>query len=85
MKIPYGGIMVKDFIVDYIQREYTVPSDVDILNLNFVNEGYVDSIGLIQFMYILEDEFNISFSDEDLKNPDIKIVGGLISIVESKL
>ena len=77
--------MVKDFIVDYIQREYTVPNDVDILSLNFVDEGYVDSIGLIQFMYILEDEFNISFSDEDLKNPDIKIVGGLISIVESKL
>ncbi len=77
--------MVKDFIVDYIQREYTVPSDVDILSLNFVDEGYVDSIGLIQFMYILEDEFNISFSDDDLKNPDIKVVGGLISIVESKL
>ena len=77
--------MVKDFIVDYIQREYTVPNDVDILSLNFVDEGYVDSIGLIQFMYILEDEFNISFSDDDLKNPDIKVVGGLISIVESKL
>ena len=77
--------MVKDFIVDYIQREYTVPSDVDILNLNFVDEGYVDSIGLIQFMYIIEDEFNISFSDDDLKNPNIKVVGGLISIVESKL
>ncbi len=77
--------MVKDFVVDYIQREYTIPDDTDILNLNFVDEGYVDSLGLVQFIYTLEDEFGITFSDEDLQNPDIKVVGKLIAIVESKM
>ena len=32
---------VKDFIIDYMQREYTIPDDVDIIKLNFVEEGYV--------------------------------------------
>ena len=57
---------VKDFIVDYIQREYTIPEDTDILNLNYVEEGYIDSMGLIQFIAVIEDEFNITFTDEDL-------------------
>lgn len=76
---------VKDFVVDYIQREYTIPDDVDIINLNFVEEGYVDSLGLIQFLYTLEDEFGISFSEDDLKNDDMKVVGKLIKIIESKM
>ena len=45
---------VKDFIVDYIQREYTIPEDTDILNLNYVEEGYIDSMGLIQFIAVIE-------------------------------
>lgn len=77
--------MVKDFIIDYIQREYTIPADVDVMNLNFVEQGYVDSLGLIQFIYTLEDEFGITFSDEELKTDDIKVVGKLIAIVESKI
>ena len=27
---------IKAFIVDYIQREYTLPADVDVMNLNYV-------------------------------------------------
>ena len=76
---------VKDFIIEYIQREYTIPEDIDIINLNFVEEGYVDSMGLVQFIFTLEDEFGISFSEDDLQNPDIKIVGKLIAIVEAKM
>lgn len=77
--------MVKDFIINYIQREYTIPNDVDIINLNFVEQGYVDSLGLIQFICTLEDEFGIAFSDEELQNPDITVVGKLISIVQEKM
>ena len=76
---------VKDFVIEYIQREYTIPEDIDIINLNFVEEGYVDSMGLVQFIFTLEDEFGISFSEDELQNPDIKVVGKLIAIVEAKM
>lgn len=76
--------MVKEFVIDYIQREYTVPAEVDIMTLNYVEEGYVDSLGFVQFIAILEDEFGIQFSEEEMSNPDIKIVGKLISLVEAK-
>ena len=76
---------VKDFIVDYIQREYTIPEDIDVMNLNYVEEGYIDSMGLIQFIAVIEDEFNITFTDEDLASEDVKVVGKMVNLVTSKM
>lgn len=76
---------VRDFIVDYIQREYTVPNDIDIMNLNYVEEGYIDSLGLIQFIAVIEDEFGIEFSDDDLASEDVKVVGKMIALIASKM
>lgn len=76
---------VKEFIIDYIQREYDIPDDVDILNLNYVEEGYIDSLGLIQFIAVLEDEFGITFTDEDLGSEDIKVVGKMAELIASKM
>lgn len=76
---------VKDFIVDYIQREYTIPEDTDILNLNYVEEGYIDSMGLIQFIVVIEDEFNITFTDDDLASEDVKVVGKMVNLVTKKM
>ena len=76
---------VKEFIVEYIQREYTIPEDVDIMNLNYVEEGYIDSLGLIQFIAVIEDEFGITFSDEDLAGEDIKVVGKMVDLVTAKM
>ena len=75
---------IKDFVIDYIQREYTVGDDVDILSLDYVETGYVDSIGMIQFIATIEDEFGISFSDDELDNPDLKVVGKLIEMIYKK-
>ena len=76
---------IKEFVTEYIQREYTVADDVNIMTLNYIEAGYIDSMGLLQFIATLEDEFNISFSDEDMSSPDIKVVGTLISMIEKKV
>ncbi len=76
---------IKEFIIDYIQREYTIPEDIDILKLNYVEEGYIDSLGLIQFIAVIEDEFEISFSEDELTSEDIKIVGKMVNLIASKM
>lgn len=75
---------IKEFVLNYIQREYSLPADVDVMNFNYIDSGYIDSMGLIQFIATLEDEFNIAFSDEDLENPDIRIIGKLIEMIHEK-
>lgn len=76
---------VKEFVTEYIQREYTVPEDKDIMALNFIEEGYIDSMGYIQFISTIEDEFEIEFEVEDIGNPDMRIVGKLIEFISNKI
>lgn len=76
---------IKEFVTEYIQREYTVPEDVDIMTLNYIEAGYIDSMGFIQFVSTIEDEFNIEFEVEDIENPDMKIVGKLIDFISAKV
>lgn len=73
-----------EFILKNIQKKYTIPEGTDIYFLNYIEQGYIDSLGLIKFIVELEDEFDIEFTDDELNLPSIKIVGGLIKLVERK-
>lgn len=76
---------ISDFIIGILQKKYTIGKDVDIETLNYVESGYVDSLGIIQFVVEIEDEFGIEFSDAELADPSFKIVGELIKLVERKV
>lgn len=74
---------IKEFVTDYIQREYTIPENIDLMTLNYVETGYVDSLGFVQFIATLEDEFNMQFTDEEMASEDIKVVGKLIDMIST--
>lgn len=74
----------EEFILKYIQKKYTIPEGTDIYSLNYIEQGYIDSLGLVKFIVDLEDEFNIEFSDDDLDSSSVKIIGELIKLVERK-
>jgi len=76
---------IKEFVTEYIQREYTVPEEVDIMTLNYVEGGYIDSMAFIQFISTIEDEYDIEFEVEDIDNPELRIVGKLIEFIKSKI
>jgi len=76
---------IKEFVTEYIQREYTVPEDVDIMTLNYIEAGYIDSMAFIQFISTIEDEYDIEFEVEDIDNPELRIVGKLIDFIQSKI
>ena len=76
---------IKEFVTEYIQREYTVPEDVDIMTLNYIKAGYIDSMAFIQFISTIEDEYDIEFEVEDIENPKLRIVGKLIDFIQAKI
>jgi len=76
---------IEEFITDYIQKKYTIPADVDIRSLNYIDTGYVDSMGFVLFVIELEEKFGIVFSEDDLRNSSFKVVGELIKLVEKKM
>lgn len=76
---------VREFILDRLQKEYSFKEGTDIEKINYVEEGYMDSLGLIQFIGELEDEFDIEFSDEEMMEDSFRIVGSLIDLVTKKV
>ena len=76
---------IRDFILEYVEREYKLPEDVDYETFDLMENGYIDSMALVQFVAILEDEYDIEFSAEELLSPKFKTVAGLESIIQGKV
>ena len=54
------------------------------MELNYIESGYIDSLGFVQFVALIEEEFDIVFSDEELDSPDMKVVGKLVALIDRK-
>lgn len=76
---------IKEFVVNYVEKKGKLPANVHIDTFNYVDTGYVDSMGIIKFVVELEKEFDIEITDDDIMNSEFKIIGGLVKIIESKL
>ena len=76
---------IRQTILDFVEREYKLPENVDYDTFDFVENGFVDSMGMVQFVTILEDEFDIEFSAEELLSSDFRTVSGLEKLIERKI
>ena len=76
---------IRNKILEFVEREYKLPEDVDYDKFDFLENGYVDSMGLVQFVAILEDDFDIEFTKEELLSDEFKTVGGLEKIIRAKI
>jgi acyl carrier protein len=76
---------IRQFIVKSIGKKAKLPRYIDIDSLNYIDSGYVDSLGIIKFVADIEAAYDIEISDSDIESPEFRTVGGLISIICSKL
>lgn len=76
---------IKEFIVEHIQSQYTIPEGEDIERFNYVEKGYIDSIGMISFIMKLEDTYGITFTDDELTDPRFQTIGTLVDMIQQKL
>ena len=75
----------REYILNELQKEYSFKDGVDVNSVNYIAEGYMDSIGIVQFIVELEGEYCIRFTDEELSDQNFKVVGKLIEMVEKKI
>lgn len=75
---------ITNTILEMIQKKYTLEENIDLENFNYIESGYIDSLGIIQFIAEIEDTFQIEFSDAELLSPSFKVVGTLIKLIENK-
>ena len=59
--------------------------DIDTSNLDFeskISDMDIDSIDLVDFIMVIEEEFGIEFTDEELD--EIETLSDIVSLIESK-
>ena len=76
---------IDETVMSLLQKKYSFSPDVDLVHFNYIESGFVDSIGIIQFIAELEDIFSIEFTDEETMSPEFSTVGGVIRIIEEKV
>lgn len=75
---------VREVVHAYVQKKDRLPATFDADTFDYFDQGYVDSIGVIQFMGLLEERFGIAFEDADLESPEFRTLGGLVRMVLTK-
>lgn len=75
---------IKTFIVEQLEAYGPINSN-DLNNYNFIDNGHIDSLGVMKFMISLEAEFDIKFSDTELLSDDFRSIGLLTMLIYNKL
>lgn len=52
------------------------------IELRYLDEGLIDSLGIIMMINELEDKCGVHFSAEDLESYEFQSIGGLIGVIE---
>jgi acyl carrier protein len=76
---------VKQFVIQLIEKKANLPQNVDIDEFNYIDTGYVDSLGIIKFVVDIESHFDIEVNDADIESRDFRTVGGIVSIICGKI
>lgn len=76
---------IRQFVIKSIEKKSKLPKDIDIDTFNYIDSGYVDSLGIIKFVVDIESAFDIEILDSDIESADFRTVGGLVSIITRKL
>lgn len=76
---------IAEKVLDMLQAEYELPKDIDIMRFNYVDSGFVDSLGLVRFLSLIMDEFDIDFDDDEMLSPEIRVVENLVNLIANKI
>ena len=76
---------IREFVLELIQSEYSIEGEDNLDEFNFVDSGFIDSIGLLAFMSDLEAEYGITFTDEELNSSEFRVIGTLVEMIKNKI
>lgn len=71
-------------IIEFFRKKgIEIHHDVD--KVRYLEQGWLDSFDLIDFIVYLEKEFEIEFTPEDLQSEVFRTIGGVVDTILKKL
>jgi len=76
-----------DFIIAELEKKGPIPghNKAEKLRFEFLNQGHIDSFGLMNLIMTIEDEFDVTLSAEDTQSEEFRSIGGTIKIIERNM
>ena len=71
---------------DYILENFLFTDDQSALNSedSFLEKGIIDSTGILEVIYFIEDEFSIKINDEEMLPENLDSVKNIVNFVTQK-
>ncbi|PAJ74755.1 hypothetical protein CJF42_08720 [Pseudoalteromonas sp. NBT06-2] len=79
-----SSVMILEQILNFIVDTYMVEIDEIPLNESLIDEGIIDSFGLIELASFLEKAFLIQVNDDDLTRDNFSSINKMIALVDRK-
>lgn len=78
---------IRKSIIDLLHHYGSVPGScpAEQDECAFLDVGLIDSFNLLTFVIAIEDEFGVALSPNDLQSREFRTVGGLVSIIATKM
>lgn len=73
-------------IKSYILENYLFTDDQSALNSedSFLEGGILDSTGILELIYFIEDEFGVTVEDEEMVPENLDSVNNIVAYIERK-
>ena len=77
---------VKDKVRGYILENYLFSDDPSTHadGDSFLDKGIIDSTGILEVIYFLEDEFNVSVEDDEMIPENLDSVDNIVAFIGKK-
>ena len=78
---------VEDKVRNYILENYLFTDDQSELDSedSFLEKGIIDSTGILEIIFFLEEEFGLSVEDEEMIPENLDSVNNIVKFINSKL
>jgi acyl carrier protein len=70
-------------VEEFVRREFSISAGDHNFDhtVDLFEDGYVDSVGVIELLAFLEGRFGVEIPEEDLFSPEFSTIEGIASIV----
>lgn len=75
---------IKEYIVRLLEQKGPIPSDTSVDDYAFLDNGHIDSLGLMKFLVAVEKEFGIELTENDIMSKQFRTVSGLAKLIAEK-
>ncbi|MDH4276295.1 MAG: acyl carrier protein [Gammaproteobacteria bacterium] len=76
----------QNLIVDYILQNFLFSDDRSLINPgdSFLEKGIIDSTGIMELIFFIEDQFGIKVLDEEMVPENLDSVNRIVSFIDKK-